>query len=123
MKLAAIARRGIRRDFWDLFEIVTRMSALSAHQPRTSVEQIVRVLEDPAMRPEARAKERRAAIRKEALGVFDFGETARRALGRFADKRRQNVEEGKGRVVEDDVLEGSPLDEDVVDLPAVAVPE
>jgi hypothetical protein len=24
MKLAAIARRGIRRDFWDLFEILTR---------------------------------------------------------------------------------------------------
>ena len=49
-------------------------------QLKTSVEQIVRVLEDPAMRPEARAKERRAAIRKEALGVFDFGETARRTL-------------------------------------------
>jgi len=51
-------------------------------QLKTSVEQIVRVLEDPAMRPEARATERRAAIRKEALGVFDFGETAKRALGR-----------------------------------------
>ncbi|MEX2221895.1 MAG: ABC transporter substrate-binding protein [Candidatus Rokuibacteriota bacterium] len=51
-------------------------------QLRTSVDQIVKVLEDPALRPEVRAKERRAAIRKEAEVVFDFTETARRALGR-----------------------------------------
>ncbi|MGH7403709.1 MAG: ABC transporter substrate-binding protein [Candidatus Rokuibacteriota bacterium] len=51
-------------------------------QLRTSVDHIVKVLEDPALRAEARAKERRAAIRKEAEVVFDFGETAKRALGR-----------------------------------------
>lgn len=62
-------------------------------QLKTSVEQIVRVLEDPALRPAARARERRAAIRKEAEGVFDFPETAKRALGRhwqgLAEKDRQ----------------------------------
>lgn len=51
-------------------------------QLRASVEKIVKVLEDPALRSEARAKERRAAIRREAEAAFDFGETARRALGR-----------------------------------------
>jgi phospholipid transport system substrate-binding protein len=51
-------------------------------QLKASVEQIVKLLEDPALRAEARAGERRAAIRKEAEGVFDFGETAKRALGR-----------------------------------------
>lgn len=51
-------------------------------QLKASVEKVIRVLEDPALRLEARAKERRAAIRKEAEGVFDFSETARRALGR-----------------------------------------
>ena len=51
-------------------------------QLKASVEQIVKVLEDPALRPEARSRERRAAIRKEAEGVFDFTETAKRALGR-----------------------------------------
>jgi phospholipid transport system substrate-binding protein len=51
-------------------------------QLKTSVEQIVKVLEDPALRSEAKARERRAAIRKEAEVIFDFGETARRALGR-----------------------------------------
>ena len=51
-------------------------------QLKDSVEQIVRVLEDPALRTEARAGERRAAIRKKAEVIFDFGETAKRALGR-----------------------------------------
>jgi phospholipid transport system substrate-binding protein len=51
-------------------------------QLKTSVEQIVKVLEDPALKAEAKQKERRAAIRKEAEVVFDFNETAKRALGR-----------------------------------------
>ena len=51
-------------------------------QLKTSVEQIIRVLEDPALRAPARAQERRAAIRKEAEVVFDFTETAKRSLGR-----------------------------------------
>ncbi|HEY7433782.1 MAG TPA: ABC transporter substrate-binding protein [Methylomirabilota bacterium] len=62
-------------------------------QLKSSVEQIVRVLEDPSLRPEARARERRAAIRKEAEVVFDFSETAKRALGRhwqgLSEKDRQ----------------------------------
>ena len=62
-------------------------------QLKASVEQIVKVLEDPALRAEARSRERRAAIRKEAEGVFDFSETAKRALGRhwqgLAEKDRQ----------------------------------
>ena len=62
-------------------------------QLKASVEQIIKVLEDPALRAEARSQERRAAIRKQAEGVFDFTETAKRALGRhwqgLAEKDRQ----------------------------------
>ena len=62
-------------------------------QLKASVEQIVKVLEDPALKPDAKARERRAAIRKEAEVVFDFKETARRALGRhwpaLSEKDRQ----------------------------------
>jgi phospholipid transport system substrate-binding protein len=62
-------------------------------QLRTSVEQIVRVLEDPALRSADKQKARRAAIRKEAEVVFDFTETAKRALGRhwltLSEKDRQ----------------------------------
>jgi hypothetical protein len=42
MKIAAVARRGIRRDFWDLHEIVTRTmrleEALDAYHARYGVE-------------------------------------------------------------------------------------
>jgi phospholipid transport system substrate-binding protein len=62
-------------------------------QLKASVDQIVKVLEDPALKPEVRGRDRRAAIRKEAAGVFDFTETAKRALGRhwqgLAEKDRQ----------------------------------
>ena len=62
-------------------------------QLKASVDQIVKVLEDPALKAEARARDRRSAIRKEAEGVFDFTETAKRALGRhwqaLAEKDRQ----------------------------------
>lgn len=51
-------------------------------QLKASVDQIIKVLEDPALKPESRVRDRRAAIRKEAEGVFDFSETAKRALGR-----------------------------------------
>lgn len=62
-------------------------------QLKASVDQIVRVLEDPGLRVQARARDRRAAIRKEAEVVFDFTETAKRALGRhwqgLSEKDRQ----------------------------------
>ncbi|HKW90348.1 MAG TPA: ABC transporter substrate-binding protein [Methylomirabilota bacterium] len=51
-------------------------------QLKASVDQIVKVLEDPDLKANSKAKDRRAAIRKEAQVVFDFSETARRALGR-----------------------------------------
>jgi phospholipid transport system substrate-binding protein len=51
-------------------------------QLRASVDQVIRILEDPALKPEAMTRERREAIRREAANIIDFGETARRALGR-----------------------------------------
>jgi phospholipid transport system substrate-binding protein len=62
-------------------------------QLKASVDQMVKILEDPALKAEAKAQDRRVAIRKEAQVVFDFGETAKRALGRhwqgLAEKDRQ----------------------------------
>ena len=51
-------------------------------QLRASIERVIKVLEDPALKAEARAAERRAAVRAVANETFDFRETARRALGR-----------------------------------------
>jgi phospholipid transport system substrate-binding protein len=62
-------------------------------QLKAAVEQIIKILEDTGLRSAAKAPERRAAIRKEAEVVFDFGETAKRALGRhwqaLSEKDRQ----------------------------------
>jgi phospholipid transport system substrate-binding protein len=51
-------------------------------QLKAAVDQIVKILEDPGLKAPGREQERRTAIRREAETVFDFGETAKRALGR-----------------------------------------
>ena len=50
-------------------------------QLRTSVDKVIRILEDPTAKSGVKMKERRAAIREEADNIFDFRETAKRALG------------------------------------------
>lgn len=60
-------------------------------------EQVVKILEDPAMKSEEKRSERRAAVRKVAIDVFDVEETAKRALGRHwqgrsAEERREFVD-------------------------------
>lgn len=50
-------------------------------QLKGSVDQVIHVLEDPALKSESKAQERRTAIRKEADKIFDWEETAKRALG------------------------------------------
>lgn len=51
-------------------------------QLRASIERVIKVLEDPGLKVQARTEERRTAIRAVANETFDFRETARRALGR-----------------------------------------
>jgi len=51
-------------------------------QVKGGVDLVIRVLQDPKLKGASMEAERRAAIRKEAEGIFDFGETSRRALGR-----------------------------------------
>jgi phospholipid transport system substrate-binding protein len=59
--------------------------ALAAGTPtdavREQVQRVIRVLEDPALRGEARAAERRAAIHQVAGELFDFSEITRRVVG------------------------------------------
>jgi phospholipid transport system substrate-binding protein len=50
-------------------------------QLREGVDRVVKVLRDPDLKGDRRADERRAAITKVADEIFDFGETAKRALG------------------------------------------
>lgn len=48
---------------------------------RDYTDAVVKVLEDPALKVDDRRAERRAAVRKIAIDIFDVQETARRALG------------------------------------------
>jgi phospholipid transport system substrate-binding protein len=56
-------------------------------QLRSGVERVVKVLRDPELRGLTKANERSAAVNKVADEIFDFGETAKRALGQHWAKR------------------------------------
>src|SRR5437899_10392871 len=56
-------------------------------QLRSRVDRVSNVLEDPAFRGEAKAALRRAEIRRIADDIFDFGEMAKRSLGRHWEER------------------------------------
>jgi phospholipid transport system substrate-binding protein len=49
-------------------------------QLKGAIDRVLQVLEDPALKGEARAAERRRAVRRIADEIFDFEETARRAM-------------------------------------------
>ena len=50
-------------------------------QLRDGVQRVVKILRDPELAGDAKAAERSAAVNKVADEIFDFGETAKRALG------------------------------------------
>src|SRR5438132_473062 len=56
-------------------------------QLKQYMEQVIKVLDDPTLQTEPKKAERRAAVRKVAIEIFDVGETARRALGRHWKER------------------------------------
>ena len=67
-----------------LFGLLAAWNAMAGpptDQLRPAIERVVKVLEDPGLKREARAPERRQAIREAADATFDWTEMARRALG------------------------------------------
>jgi phospholipid transport system substrate-binding protein len=56
-------------------------------QLKSQVDRALKVLEDPVLKE--KPKERRVAVRKVADDIFDFGETAKRSLGRHWNARTQ----------------------------------
>ena len=71
---------------------LTGRSALAGaptDQLRAQIDRVLKTLEDPELKKENRAKDRRAAVRKIANDIFDFSETARRSLGRHWQGRTQ----------------------------------
>jgi phospholipid transport system substrate-binding protein len=68
-------------------------AAAPTEQLKGSIEQVIRILEDPKLKQESMAAVRRAEIRKQAEAIFDFTETGKRALGQhwqsLNDSQRQ----------------------------------
>jgi phospholipid transport system substrate-binding protein len=51
-------------------------------QLRGAVERVLKTLDDPALKGEGKAGDRRVAVRKIANEIFDFGEIAKRSMAR-----------------------------------------
>ncbi|HEU5195705.1 MAG TPA: ABC transporter substrate-binding protein [Methylomirabilota bacterium] len=77
-------------------------------QLRLQIDRVLKVLEDPELKKEGRAKERRLAVRKIANDIFDFNETAKRSLGRHWQGRTP-AEQAEFVQVFSDLLERSYL--------------
>jgi phospholipid transport system substrate-binding protein len=56
-------------------------------QLKTQIDRVLKVLDDPELKKDGRAKARRGAVRKIANDIFDFAETARRSLARHWQAR------------------------------------
>jgi phospholipid transport system substrate-binding protein len=56
-------------------------------QLRAQILRVLKILEDPDMKKDGRARDRRAAVRKIADDIFDFQETAKRSLARHWQPR------------------------------------
>lgn len=65
---------------------VTAVGPASAGVPtdqlRSAVDRVLKTLDDPSLRGEAKVAERRVAVRKIANEIFDFGEIAKRSMAR-----------------------------------------
>jgi phospholipid transport system substrate-binding protein len=75
-----------------LFPLVAWAGA-PTEQLRGAIDRVVKTLDNPGFKGENKTAERRTAVRKIANDIFDFGEIARRSLGRHwqprSDKERE----------------------------------
>ena len=89
------------RTFWRVAPLLlvtvlvasTAWAGAPTDQLKSGIDRVIKILEDPAMKSEAKAKERRAAVRKIANDLFDFSETAKRSLGRHWQTRSEKERE------------------------------
>jgi len=58
-------------------------AATAQEQLKGAIDRVVTTLESPALKGNGKVAERRSAVRKIANEIFDFGEIARRSLGRY----------------------------------------
>ncbi len=62
-------------------------------QLKGTIEKVLNILGDPALKADGKVLERRAAVRKVANDIFDFAETAKRSLARHWQNRTNDERE------------------------------
>lgn len=83
---------------WKTFTLIAAAAAVlwmpgqslagpATDQVKGTVDQVLKILTDPALKGERKAKERRAKLRKTVLERFDFSEMSKRSMGRHWSER------------------------------------
>ena len=86
----SVARRSVIFMLLGVMPFVTARPAAAAmpmDQLRADIDRVIKTVEDPELKKESRARERRAAVRKIATEIFDVNEAAKRSLGRHWQAR------------------------------------
>jgi phospholipid transport system substrate-binding protein len=80
----------VRRSLGLLFVAVCILSsaqgawaATATEQLKGAIDRVLATIDNPALKGDGKILERRAAVRRIANEIFDFGEIARRSLGRY----------------------------------------
>lgn len=84
-----------------ILSIAPAWAVTPTEQLKGSIDKIIPILEDPTLKGDAKIKERRAAIRRVAGDVFDFTESARRALGPHWERRTAEERQEFARLLGD----------------------
>jgi len=70
-----------------VWEPTESLAGLATDQVKGTVDQIIKILTDPALKGEKKIRERRAKIRQVVLQRFGFTEMSKRSLGRYWNER------------------------------------
>ena len=70
-----------------VWEPTESLAGLATDQVKGTVDQVIKILTDPALKGEKKIRERRAKIRQVVLQRFGFTEMSRRSLGRYWNER------------------------------------
>jgi phospholipid transport system substrate-binding protein len=83
---------------WKTFTLIAAAAAVlwmsgpsfagpATDQVKGTVDQVLKILTDPALKGERKVKERRAKLRKTVLERFDFSEMSKRSMGQYWRER------------------------------------
>lgn len=86
------------RSRWKTFTVIAAAVAVlwmpgqsvagpATDQVKGTVDQVLKILTDPALKGERKTKDRRAQLRRTVLERFDFAEMSKRSMGRYWSER------------------------------------